>query len=374
VKIWRLLKGYLTSAQKQRERARRQHDFDLSLYVPFMKKLKDVEYAPDWVAENEMRVGYPTYNGPAIWHTWHVMAQRFNDIQSKECMSHDFNTKVVEKFKAMLAFFALSAQPCPACREHFLSQVSINDQGWKDEIIAPNSQARAYPLEWLYMSGKEVDWLSPEAGTLISKLEYMNPKQPSTVMLFFWKLHNAVSSTVEYGFQCKTDETADLQFTCSETSCPRFSQAFPVMNRFEYVLARGPNAWDRTRAEFKEAAAALRKLDKFETRIQFWERQERLPALNSGAVETVLEAIRDLDDAMLESKVLEHQYSPGASIGSFDCAIPSNTPPTPKLPLEEFTGLFHTCKGKFQEWHDQPNPSCPAQDGHAELPTRKLLT
>ena len=75
--VWRLVKGYIRSAQKRREDANRQQDFDVSLlYVPFLPP-KDVPLArvysgetprPDGTTESNLRVGVPMYqSGPAIW-------------------------------------------------------------------------------------------------------------------------------------------------------------------------------------------------------------------------------------------------------------------------------------------------------------------
>ena len=73
--VWRLVKGYIRSAQKQREDANRQQAFD-SLYVLFLPP-KDVPLArvylgetprPDGTTESNLRVGVPIYQaGPAIW-------------------------------------------------------------------------------------------------------------------------------------------------------------------------------------------------------------------------------------------------------------------------------------------------------------------
>jgi len=85
-KVWRLTKGFLTSAQLQRaDVPGRQQVFEPSHFIPFM----DSYVAPghEWTRRGEMGVAIPVYQGPNVWFAWHVMAQRFADIMDA-CKEH----------------------------------------------------------------------------------------------------------------------------------------------------------------------------------------------------------------------------------------------------------------------------------------------
>ena len=78
--VWRLMKGFLRSPQKQRERNDRQQDFDVSLYVPFLPP-KEVPMARIFLGvkpqpgnnetKGQLRVGSPHYMGKFVfsYHT-----------------------------------------------------------------------------------------------------------------------------------------------------------------------------------------------------------------------------------------------------------------------------------------------------------------
>jgi Zn ribbon nucleic-acid-binding protein len=94
--VWRLVKGYIRSNQKQREGADRQQDFDGPLYVPFLPP-KHVPSSrvyigkkdrPDGTSGLNLRGGYPTYQGPAIWYLWHSFASRLTELERSCIVAH----------------------------------------------------------------------------------------------------------------------------------------------------------------------------------------------------------------------------------------------------------------------------------------------
>jgi len=306
-----------------------------------MGRLIEAGY-PDWTKLKQMRVGFPAFNGPNIWYSWHVMAQRFVHMarglerSGSPREAQAWRQKVVSSFGQMLPLFALAGQPCPACREHFLTQLSRNDQEWKSAMGSGSSQARIYPLEYLFLGQPHgEDWLAPTAGNLASKLRYINPGRPETMALFVWKLHNAVDSSVVYSYQCKTDEDAAYGaseavlpngdrlpglFQCQDNGCPRMARAWPFLQRYEYWLDGGPVAWAKLRIDggLRRATQGVDALDNDKTRRGFWEHGHgREAAVKDGTVGRVLQAIEKLDEAMIRSKVLEREYGLAAGAESF---------------------------------------------------------
>ena len=92
-------------------------------------------------------------------------------------------------------------------------------------------------MEFLFLGGRKQasSWLEESAGGLQHKLSSIDPATPWSVPMFFWKLHNAISSVVEYGEQCRTDETQwpdqattsgsssrQQLYGCNPNSCPLF--------------------------------------------------------------------------------------------------------------------------------------------------------
>lgn len=124
--VWRLMKGYLRSPQKQRETLNRQSDFDVSLYIPFLKVPMAVKYRDGGV----MRGGFPAYQGPSIWFIWHTIAARTAELE-RECGTNSdvIATKIIKTFGTLVPFFG-TTHPCPYCRWHFMTRVSRNDQNW----------------------------------------------------------------------------------------------------------------------------------------------------------------------------------------------------------------------------------------------------
>uniref|UniRef100_A0A7S3W1Z1 Thiol oxidase n=1 Tax=Emiliania huxleyi TaxID=2903 RepID=A0A7S3W1Z1_EMIHU len=191
-RVWRLVQGYLQSTQKQREQpSLKSQDFDVSLYVPFLRPALPPPYAAShpYMNRSLLRVGVPHYQGPPTWLLWHTIAARAAELQ-RSCDPPLASAAVAEltkapcshvnrassqpaplgqaEFKRMLAFYALS-HPCPQCREHFISRVSRNDRDWralrKGPLQATESEAALYPLEWLFAGGA-----NRSAATLEAKL------------------------------------------------------------------------------------------------------------------------------------------------------------------------------------------------------------
>jgi hypothetical protein len=322
-KVWRLTRGYITSPQKQREQARRQQDFDVSLYVPFLHKhlhrhatatstttttsTATAGY-PDYTALGEMRVGYPTFAGESTWFLFHAAAQRIADAPAA-CAGG-----LVRAFKRMLRYFALAGQPCPHCREHFLSAVSRNDQLWwrraaGADTARPQPESRLYPLEWLFLGGGK--------GTAEAKLATVQPSRPQSLVLFLWKLHNAVSATVALSEQCKTSERFDEQplFRCEDEASPAMGRSWPLAMRYQFWL-RDPLLFDAVRGSeaVRSAVQALAGLDGRAVREGYWAlnqtRQQRGAegGAEGGAVAAIQRAAEQLDAAVLATGVLQGQY------------------------------------------------------------------
>jgi len=341
-KIWRLMKGYLMSPQKQRENIIWQGDFAVSLYVPFMRKhIPGYDLCTDddcWTSRAMMRCGAPTYVGPAIWYVFHTMAhavaQPFKaDETGSAC--DDARAALFNKFKATLAFFALAGQPCPYCREHFLTQVSRNDQESSRFLQHSLSESNQYPLEWLFLG------VSPEGvgGDPASKLATITPEKPNSIKLFFWKLHNAVTSSVKYGKDCRQTEQWDEElFRCTTGGFPQMGRAWPFARRFAYSLPAGQ--WDKLRhiEPIQIALKRLQMLDKIYLRQHLWVRPNRDleearsaveyydPQLTGDSdedpstlpfdqvttdVKAVLATLVQLDKAIEDSEVLDRTYEGG---------------------------------------------------------------
>ena len=214
---WRLTKGYMAGAQKQREKPLRQHDFDISLYVPFLVgNHLDPMYAR-YMGGGALRTGFPTYSGPAAWKVLHTLAARVAEVH-EQCgdvrgaavgggaggsgsgggggersgssssrgsgsgSGGNLGNPLVESFKTTLTYFLIN-HPCPYCKEHFLSRLSRNDASWPQ--LGPLGASYAfpevsiYPLEWLFAGGVE-------GVSFAQKLAAVT--RADDVGLFMWKV------------------------------------------------------------------------------------------------------------------------------------------------------------------------------------------
>ena len=66
--------------------------------------------------------------------------------------------------------------------------------------VALASESGLYPLEYLFVGG-------PAGSTLAKKMDALQDSE--SLLLYLWKLHNAVSSSVSYSLECKRVEFTD---------------------------------------------------------------------------------------------------------------------------------------------------------------------
>jgi hypothetical protein len=125
------------------------------------------------VENSQMRLSYPYYIGPAVWRFFHTTAEIVS-------------TKTAEQQKTLVAifkeFFMLFAAmyPCPYCRHHL------------NAYVVQNKEVEMYPLEYLVL-GRDPRLNSFEVS-MEAKLSTV--VDGPSLRLFFWKLHNTVSSSI----------------------------------------------------------------------------------------------------------------------------------------------------------------------------------
>jgi len=365
---WRLVKGYIRSPQKQRERGFRGQDYDLSLYVPFLDVPKayinaGIEPRPDGSIRGGLRTGFPTYQGPAIWFLFHTFAARFYEIDQTCSRSDQFsssaNEKLAKTVKSLAGYFSLTS-PCPYCRYHLMSRVSRNDMNWtsldrdpkdyndignkqygekynKDTgefEIGSVSENMLYPLEYLFIGGSQ-------GPTMKQKLETVTDGK--SLMLFYWKLHNAVTSSVENGFTCRSDEASDVYpYYCNNnklgieplapnefqikdleqeyrdvnqtTNTALLGRTWPTSFRWKFWLNTDARSFDMARNELETATANLKELEgTYGTHIRqlYWsaDSDEYLTGGDNVNVDTILLAVDELDKAILKTNLLFTEYA-----------------------------------------------------------------
>lgn len=167
---WRLTNLYLNGVQKRRERLEfGRESGELSHYIAFI----DVYLDRSSIKNAGMRVSFPYYIGPAVWRFFHTTAEIV-------C------TKTPEEQKALVAvfkdFFKLFATmyPCPYCRHHL------------NAYVVQNKEVEMYPMEYLIL-GREPSGTNFQMS-IDDKLSMVT--DGSSLRLFFWKLHNTVSSSI----------------------------------------------------------------------------------------------------------------------------------------------------------------------------------
>lgn len=167
---WRLTHYYLNGVQKRRERLEfGRESGELSQYVAFI----DVYVGRTEVKNAQMRVSFPYYIGPAVWRFFHTTAEVV-------C------TKTLEQQRALVAvfkdFFQLFATmyPCPYCRHHL------------NMYVVQNKEVEMYPVEYILL-GRDIHLTDFEVS-LEAKLSTV--VDGPSLRLFFWKLHNTVSSSI----------------------------------------------------------------------------------------------------------------------------------------------------------------------------------
>ena len=167
---WRLTHHYLNGIQKRRERLESGRESgELSQYVAFI----DVYIDRTEVKNSQMRVSFPYYIGPAVWRFLHTTAE----IVSTKTPEHQ--KTLVAIFKHFFNLFA-SMYPCPYCRHHL------------NAYVVQNKEVEIYPVEYLVL-GRDPRLNSFEVS-MEAKLSTV--VDGPSLRLFFWKLHNTVSSSI----------------------------------------------------------------------------------------------------------------------------------------------------------------------------------
>lgn len=332
----------------------------MSLYVPFLPP-DAVPLARVYLTKlSAMRTGFPTYQGPAIWYLWHTLAARVASLE-RTCAAPGTEVRgVLVTFKTMFANFGLT-HPCPDCREHLLSRLSRNDVDWRrvsvlgdlgHAMTPAGSESRVYPLEYLFLGGLN-------GSSIGSKLD--SAVDGESLMGFVWKLHNAVSSAVEYSLECKTVERVDEPpFRCADValtygtfggaaaSSSSLGRTWPTARRFEQWL-RGEAAWRAARAS-PALRAAYEQLSALDAALGPAVRQEYWGGASPdyAAGERVMRAARRLDAAMAELDLLYSEYalSSPPSCRHARAALAAYVPrssPSPLLPDGQFPPLPAGC-------------------------------
>lgn len=167
---WRLTHNYLNGVQKRRERMEFGRESGaLSQYVSFI----DVYIDRSEVKNSQMRVSFPYYIGPAVWRFFHTTAEIVSTKTPQQ------QKTLVAIFKHFFKLFA-TMYPCPYCRHHL------------NAYVVQNKEVEMYPVEYLVL-GRD---------PRLNNFEVSMEAKLSTVVdgdslrLFFWKLHNTVSSSI----------------------------------------------------------------------------------------------------------------------------------------------------------------------------------
>ncbi|KYQ89612.1 hypothetical protein DLAC_09572 [Tieghemostelium lacteum] len=303
-KLWYLIGNYLNSIYKQRENNNRRLDFDSGLYIPFLDKYT----GGDYTVTNQMRVGFPTYLGRSIWFLFHAMGQRIAD---SSCTDQAMLDDLFERSRIWLTFFA-TLHPCPFCREHFLSHVSVNDRFASDPLN--NEAIRYYPIEHLLLGGVE--------GTLAGKVSAIKSSDKNSLAIFFWKLHNAVTSSVEMGCSCFTEEIEDKDpYNCvfdptntTQIRYPRMGRVFPVTKRFEFILTTNHNytLFDDSRSQLETSIKKITSIDNLTLRIElwkYWNNGTKISETSQNQVTELTTEIEKMTNSFLQLGILQQQYS-----------------------------------------------------------------
>ena len=167
---WRLTHYYLNGIQKRRETLEcGRESGELSQYVAFI----DVYIDRSEIKNSQMRVSFPYYIGPAVWRFFHTTAEIVSTKTPQQ------QKTLVATFKDFFNLFA-TMYPCPYCRHHL------------NAYVVQNKEVEMYPVEYLVL-GRD---------PRLNNFEVSMEAKLSTVVdgpslrLFFWKLHNTVSSSI----------------------------------------------------------------------------------------------------------------------------------------------------------------------------------
>lgn len=167
---WRLTSHYLNGIQKRRERLEFGRESGaLSQYVSFI----DVYLGRSDVRDSQMRVSFPYYIGPAVWRFFHTTAEVVDTKPPEQ------QAALTNVFKDFFKWFA-SMYPCPYCRHHL------------NAYVVQNKEVDMYPVEYLLLGHDPC--LNGFEMSIDNKLSTVT--DGPSLRLFFWKLHNTVSSSI----------------------------------------------------------------------------------------------------------------------------------------------------------------------------------
>ncbi|KAN0040905.1 hypothetical protein ACTFIV_003441 [Dictyostelium citrinum] len=307
-KIWFLIGDYIHSEYKQRENSNRRMDYDSGLYIPFLDKYTGTDYT----ADQQIRAGYPSYMGRSLWFIFHTVAQRISDSQCEDdSNSKEIYNQLTQKVKNFMTSF-LYQHPCPICREHQISRIFVNDRYAKDPI--DNEAIRYYPIEHLLMGGIR--------GDTYGKLSTLIPTDKKSIAAFFWKLHNAITASVDNGCQCFTEENEDKSpYKCVfdyklqiQPQFPRQQRLFPFGKRFEFFLSPDHNytLFDEIRTQFIPIVTEINQLDSFALRkelFQYWSKGISISKKSQTTINQLLSLISNMTTEFMNSNVLSASYS-----------------------------------------------------------------
>ncbi|KAM9967855.1 hypothetical protein ACTFIW_009139 [Dictyostelium discoideum] len=307
-KVWFIIGDYIHSEYKQRENSNRRMDYDSGLYIPFLDKYTGTDYT----ADQQIRAGYPSYMGRSLWFIFHTVAQRISDSQCEnDSNSKEIYNQLTLKVKNFITSF-LYQHPCPICREHQISRIFVNDRYAKDPI--DNEAIRYYPIEHLLMGGIR--------GDTYGKLSTLIPTDKKSIAAFFWKLHNAITASVDNGCQCFSEEYEDKSpYKCVfdyklqiQPQFPRQQRLFPFGKRFEFFLSPDHNytLFDEIRSQFIPMVTEINQLDSLALRkelFQYWSQGISISKKSQNTVNQLLSLITNMTTQFMNSNVLSASYS-----------------------------------------------------------------
>lgn len=270
---WNLTHSYLNGVQKRRERVECGRESGaLSQYVAFV----DVYLGRSDIKNSQMRVSYPYYIGPAVWRFLHTSAEI---ICTKPYEQQIALVAIVKEFFKQFA----TLYPCPYCRHHL------------NLYVIPNREVEMYPVEYLLL-GRDAHLIDFEVS-LDAKLSAL--VDGSSLRLFFWKLHNTVSSSISRSEQWYRQDEKPFYTSRywpsldAELARAKILKQASIATDFLYRLYEV----HRTTSRLAAARTVLQKL------MGKGERE--------GIQEVCLAAqnyIKDLDEAVLNGQFLQEAY------------------------------------------------------------------
>lgn len=172
-RAWRLMVFYLNGVQKQREKAAGHGEGDLTQYVGFM----DVYLGKSYMQAAAMRLSFPALLGTNTWLWQHTAAERALQLRCNQAkVDH-----IIASFKVYMQAL-VHCYPC-LYRRHLLNTA-----------IIPGVERHLYPLEFLFVGWEPTPDNPRGQVDLAQRLSYI--KDPQTLSLFAWKLHNAVNVSI----------------------------------------------------------------------------------------------------------------------------------------------------------------------------------